>query len=90
MNKDLAMMDLFLDRDALIDATHGDGFSESALHFACKMGHLETVQMLLDHGANIGAIGQCGLCEAKHTEEEYLETIAGMLKEAEEALAKYK
>ncbi|KAJ7031880.1 ankyrin repeat protein, partial [Mycena alexandri] len=60
-NRDLAMMKLLLDHGAPVDGVYGcDGGSETALHNACSMGHVEIIKLLLERGANLEAHGHYG------------------------------
>ncbi|KAJ7929761.1 ankyrin repeat-containing domain protein [Mycena leptocephala] len=60
-NKDLEMMRLLLDHGAPIDSVYGsDGCSESALHYACSIEHLDMITFLLERGANLECRGHYG------------------------------
>jgi hypothetical protein len=60
-NKDLEMMRLLLDHGAPIDSVYGcDGCSESALHYACSIEHLDMITFLLGRGANLECRGHYG------------------------------
>ncbi|KAJ6590259.1 ankyrin repeat-containing domain protein [Mycena sp. CBHHK59/15] len=58
MHRDLEMMRLLLDHGAELDAQFGCyGCSETALHFACSVGHLEMIELLFERGASIDCNG---------------------------------
>ncbi|KAF8217152.1 ankyrin repeat-containing domain protein [Mycena galopus ATCC 62051] len=60
LNKDLDMMNLLLDYGAPIDSAFmWDGPTES-LHYACWIGHLDTIKLLLDRGADFERRGEYG------------------------------
>ncbi|KAJ7752919.1 ankyrin repeat-containing domain protein [Mycena metata] len=60
-NRDLKMMRLLLDHGAPVDGVFGcDGGSETALHYACSLGHVEMIKLLLEHGANLEDGGHYG------------------------------
>ncbi|KAK7012780.1 ankyrin repeats-domain-containing protein [Favolaschia claudopus] len=61
MNKDLPMMKLLFDHGAPVDDNFGcDGCSENALHYACSLGDMEMIQLLLEHGADLEGSGHYG------------------------------
>jgi ankyrin repeat protein len=41
----------------MIDAVDQDG--SQPLHFACQNCHLETVKLMVSHGANVDAVNNC-------------------------------
>ncbi|KAF7356110.1 ANK-REP-REGION domain-containing protein [Mycena venus] len=60
-NKDLEMMKLLLDHGAPIDSKFGcDGCSESALHYACSIAHVDMINLLLERGASLECRGHYG------------------------------
>ncbi|KAJ7752866.1 ankyrin repeat-containing domain protein [Mycena metata] len=59
--EDLEMVKLLLDHGAPVDSVFGcDGASETALDYACSTGHVEMVERLLQHGADLEAQGHYG------------------------------
>ncbi|KAJ6543591.1 ankyrin repeat protein, partial [Mycena vulgaris] len=60
-NNHLAMVTLLLDHGAPIDSSNGfEGYSENALHHACRDGRLDMIELLLARGAALGSYGDCG------------------------------
>ncbi|KAK7024842.1 ankyrin repeat-containing domain protein [Favolaschia claudopus] len=86
INKDFAMMKLLLDHGAPIDDNFGcDGYTENALQYACSIGNIDMVKLLVERDARLEHRGHCGTALGFAVHARNIEVVRFLLEQGAKA-----